>query len=62
MVKWIPWLVVAFQLALVAGAGCLFRLMGLPVWVGLLSGVLCVVANAFFLQSEDKQPGGFDDL
>lgn len=62
MVKWIPWLVVAFQLALVAGAVCLFWLMGLPIWAGLLLGVLSVVANALFLRWEDKQPGGFDDF
>jgi len=62
MVKWISWLVVAFQLVLVAGAGGLFWLMGRPIWVGLLLGVLSVIANSVLLGWEDKQPGGFDDV
>jgi len=62
MGRYIPWLVVAFQLALVAGAGGVFWLMGLPIWAGLLLGMLSVVANSLLLRWEDKQPGGFDDL
>ena len=61
MVKLIPWLVVVFQLTLVAGTGGVFWLMGLPIWIGLLLGVLSVVANALFLRLEDRQPGGLDD-
>lgn len=62
MDKWIPWLVVAVQLGLVVGVGSVLWLLGLPIWIGLLLGVLSVVANAFLLRWEDRQPGGFDDL
>jgi hypothetical protein len=61
MVKWVPWLVVTCQLALVVGAGGLFWLMSLPIWVGLLFGVLTGVSNSLLLRWEDKRPGGFDD-
>jgi len=62
MVRWIPWFAAVFQLAFVVGvcAFCWWR--GLPIWVGLLIGVLAVVANALLIRWEDKQPGGFDDL
>lgn len=62
MDKCIPWLVVAVQLGLVVGVGGVLWLLGLPIWIGLLLGLLSLVANALLLRWEDRQPGGFDDL
>ncbi len=62
MGKWIPWLVAAFQIALVAGVCAFFWWRGLSIWAGLVIGGLAVVANSLFLRWEDKQPGGFDDV
>jgi hypothetical protein len=61
MSKLLPLLVPLLQIALVAGvcAFCWWR--GFPVWIGMIIGVVALIANALLLLWEDDQPGGFND-